>query len=430
MNSSVKKLDKSQVEITVEVSTEEMQPFLEKAAEKISKETKIEGFRPGKASYDIVKQKVGEMAIMQEAMDDIISKTYYDILQKEKIVTIGQPKIDIEKLAPGNPFIFKAIASVLPEVKVGDISKISLKRKKVEVKEEQLKKVLEDIRKMQAKEKSVERSAKEGDKLEIDFEVFLDKVPIENGKHNKYPIVIGENKFIPGFEDELIGMKAGEEKEIKLKFPDKYHEKKLAGKAAEFKVKCNNVIEVELPELNDEFAIAVSAGNFKTIDDLKKNVSENIESEEKTKQEQRLEIEMFDKLVEMSEFEAVPDTLVDYELSKMISELQQSISQQGLNFEDYLKSLKKSEDGLKVEMKPQAEKRVKSSILSREIYHRQKFEVRPDEIEKEVEEIMKAYPNNPEAKKQFESETYKDYLKNILGNRKVLEYLKKEIISD
>jgi trigger factor len=430
MNSSVKKLEKAQVEISVEVSVEEMRPYLEKAAAKISKDTKIEGFRPGNAPYDVVVAKVGEMAILQEAIDDIISKTYYDTLQENKIVTIGQPKIDIEKLAPGNPFSYKATADILPEVKVGDYSKIKIKRTKVEVKDEQVDVVLEDLRKMQQKESLADRASKLGDKMDINFDVFLNKVAIENGAQKKYPITLGDGKFIPGFEEQITGLKAGEEKEFELSFPEKYFDKKMAGKTAEFKVKCNGVFELEMPELTDDFAKSISAEKFKSIDEVKKNIKENIISEEKQKQEQRLEIEMLDKLIEASTFEIIPDVLVDHEVSKMLMEMQQSVIKQGLQFEDYLKSLKKTEDELKQEFRPSAEQRIKSSILSREIYHQKKFDVTSDEINLEIEEMMKSYPNNPEVRKQFEAETYKDYMKNIIGNRKVLEFLKREIITD
>jgi len=430
MKSEVKKLAKSQVEIIIEVSIEEIKPYLDKAVSKISQEIKIEGFRPGKAPYEIIKQKVGDMGILQAALDDIISATYYEVLKEQKIITIGQPQIDIVKVAPNNPFVYKATAAVLPNVKVGDYKKIKIKREPIKVGDEQLDKILDDIRKMRSKEKLIEQPAKTGNKLAIDFEVFLNGVPIERGQHQKYPIVIGENKFIPGFEDQLIGLKAGEIKEFKLKFPEKYFEKKLANKEAEFKVKCQAVYELELPELNDGLAKSISADKFKTLDEFKSNILENLSTEETAKQEQRLEIEMLDKLVAIADFEDIPDLLVESETHKMIQELEHSVADQGFDFSDYLKSLNKSEDDLKAEFKPQAEKRVKVSILCREMFLDKKFEVREDELAKEIEATLKNYPANPEIKKQLASETYKDYLRNVLGNKKVIDFLKKEIISE
>lgn len=430
MKSVVKKLDKSQVEITIEVAVVEIQPYLKKTVEKISREIKIEGFRPGKAPYEIIKQKIGEMGVWQESIDDIISATYYEALKEQKIVTIGQPQIDIIKLAPGNDFVYKAIVAVLPEVKIGQWQKIKIKREAVKITNEQVDKVLDDIRQMQAKETLVERAAQAGDKVEIDFTVFIDKVPIESGRQEKYPVIIGEHKFIPGFEDQLIGLKAGEEKEFELKFPEQYFEKKMAGKLAEFKVKCRAVYGRDLPPLNDDFAKAISAEKFKTLDETKLNILDNLKAEENHKQDHKLELAMLDKLMAVCEFAPIPDLLIENEIHKMVHELEHNIADQGFDFADYLKSLKKTAEDLKNEFRPEAEKRVKTSILIREIYMREKFEVRDDEIALEIENMMKNYPANLEVKKQLESETYKDYLKNVLGNRKTIDFLKQAIITD
>lgn len=429
MTAEVKHLDKSEVELIIEVSPEEAQPHLIRVAEKLAKEIKVEGFRPGKAPYNIIKQKLGEEAILQEALDDIISQTYFEALKENKIVSVGQPKIDIQKMAPNNPLVYKATVAVLPKVKIGDYKTIKLKREQINIKDEQVDKVIEDVRKMRAKESTVDRPAQTGDKVNIDFDVYQDKVPIEHGAQKNYSLVIGENKFIPGFEDKIIGMKAGAEKAFELKFPDKYFQEKLAGKTAEFKVKCHQVMAVELPELTDEFIKDLSGNKFDSVVKLKENIKTNLEQEEKNKQEQRLEIEMLDKLVELSEFEVIPDMLIENESHKMLHELQDGIDQQGMKFEDYLVSIKKTEQQLEEEFKPQAEKRVKTAIITREIFNQEEFEVRPDEVEAEIELILKNYPNNQEFRKQLESETYKDYLKNVLGNRKVIEFLKKEIIS-
>ncbi len=430
MQSEVKTLDKSQIEIKIELTAEEIQPQLEKAAMKLSEETKIEGFRPGKAPYDIVRSKLGDGAILEQAIDNIVLDAYYAVLKDKEILTIGQPKIDIEKAAVGNEFKFKAVVAVLPKVTLGDYKSIKLARKSIEVKNEQVEQVIADIQKMRATETAVEREAKEGDKLEIDFKVYLDKVPIEHGDQKKYPIVIGEKKFIPGFEDQLVGMKKGETKEFDLKFPEEYFQKKLAGKLCRFKVTCNEIFEVKLPEMNDEFAKNISQEQFKTLGEMKESIKKNIEQEEKNKQEQRLEIEMLDKIVEMSQFEPLPDILLEAEVKKMVSELEASISQQGFKYEDYLKSIRKTPEELATEMKPQAEKRVKTAIVCREIFQSEKMTVTDDEVEKEISQMLKAYPNNPEVKKQLQAETYREYLKHMLGNRKVIEFLKKTIISD
>lgn len=427
MKTEIKKLPKSEVEIMVEISPEELKPFLEKAAVKISQQVKIDGFRPGKAPYDMVVKKVGEAAILEEAIDSIVSKTYYQTIIDNKLTTIGQPKIELEKSAPGNPFIYKAVAPVLPAVQLGDWKKIKIVRNKIEIKSEQADKVIEDISKMRRKEKLVERPAKTGDRLEVDFDVLRDNVSIENGKQAKYPITIGEGRFIPGFEEQLAGMKAGDSKEFDLAFPEKYYQKDLAGKKATFKVKCNAVYEVELPEINDEFAKQVSGGQYKTADELKAGIKDNLIQEEKNKEEQRLETQLLDKLVQISEFGELPEILLDNEAHRMVHEVEHSLSDQGMSFDDYLKSLNKTKEELQREFRPQAEKRVKSAIAAREIFQKQQLSITDDEVNKEIEELAKRYPANPEVKKQFEIDDYREYLKNMLGNRKVIEFLKKEI---
>ena len=430
MKSDVKKIEKSQVQISVELTWLELGPYLKKAAEKISKESKIEGFRPGKAPYEIIKQKFGEMAILNEAVDDIISKTYYQILKENEIMAIGQPEVKVEKVAPENDFSYTATVPVLPKVKIGDIGSIKLEKKKVQVKAGEVEKVIDDIRKMRAKQTPVERPAQKGDVCEVDFDIFMDKVPLENGQYKKFPVTLGENKFIPGFEEQITGMKKNDAKEFELKFPDDYFEKKLAGKTCEFKVKCLEVSEVELAEINDEFAKEISGGKFNTVKELKENVEKNILQDEQMKEDQRLEIEMLEKIVNISEFEELPEILLHNESHRMVHELEESVSKQGLDFEDYLKSINKTHDDLEKDFAPQAEKRVKTSIIAREIFQEQKIEVTEDEVALEIEEMMKNYPANAEIRKQLEAETYKDYLRNVIGNKKVIDYLKKKIIKE
>jgi len=428
MKAEIKKLPKSEVEITVEVSPAELTPFLIKAASKMSEKAKIEGFRPGKAPYDIVKSKFGEMAIMQEALDDIVMKTYFEAVKENNLITLGQPKIDLEKIDLENPFVYKATVAILPGVKIGDLTKLKVKKNEVKVEDGQVEKVIEDIRAMRATESKVDRAAKMGDVVKIDFNVYRDGVPIENGKSQNYPLKLGENRFIPGFEEQVVGLSVGEEKEFKLTFPDTYHEKTLAGKPHEFKVKVNEVAEVILPEVTDEFAKEISGGKFETVSAMKEGVKENVRQEEENKEDKRVESVMLEEAVKACDFEELPEMLVHEEIHRMMHELEDNIAKQGLQFTDYLTSLKKTPDELEHEMEPAAEMRVKTSILAREIYLSEKMEVTPDELDKEISEIAKAYPDNPKVKEQLESETYKDYLKNSLGNKKVIKYLKNIIV--
>lgn len=428
MKSSIKNLPQAQAEIKIEIEAAEAEPYLKCAAQRLAKNAKIEGFRPGKAPYELIKNKFGEGEILKEALDDIVTKTYYQAVQEHKLETIGQPKIDLEKLAPGNPIIYRATVALLPKIKLGDYRQIKIARQPVDIKNEQVEQMIKDIQKMRAKESLADRPARAGDRLEIDFEIFIDQVPIEHGQHQKYPITIGEGRFIPGFEEQLVGLRVEATKNFELTFPENYYQKNLAGKQAEFRVKCRAVYQVELPALTDQFAQEISQQQFKDLTQMRAQLKINLEQEEKNKQEQKLEVEMFDQIIDQSEFETLPEILIDHEAHKMVHELEENISRQGLAFADYLKSINKNHDQLQTELKPQAEKRIKTALVCREIYQKEKMSVSDAEIERELSALKNIYANNPKIKEKLADEEYKNYLKNIIGNRKVVEYLREIII--
>jgi trigger factor len=420
MNIISKKLPKSQVELTIEVAVEDLDKYLKQATQKISQSQSIPGFRPGKAPYDIVKQKFGEMAIYQEALDPLIKDTLAKAFEQEKLEIIGQPQIDVDKLAPNNPVVYRATVTLLPKAKIKNYKNIKVKPKKIEVSEEKIQKTLEQLQKMRAKESAQDKKIEIGDKAFVDFSIYLDKVPIDGGQHKDYPVYLGENFFIPGFEEQLLGLKKGEEKEFELKFPKEYFQKNLAGKLAEFKVKIKDVFKVERPELNDEFAKMI---NFANMNQLKDHIRQNIEQEEKMQDEQRMEIEILDEIIKQSEFDELPQILIDGELDKMLAELQGNIAQQGVKFEDYLKSLKTTEENLRENFLPQARKRLQTSLIIREIAALEKISVDEKEVEQEIEQMLQKY-NDENSAKQIRSDGYKRYLENLLINRKTIEKLK------
>jgi len=417
----LKKLPKSEVEIKVTVPFAELKPFEEKAAQNISQNTKIEGFRPGKASIDVINQRVGEMKLLEEAAALAIEKSYIEIAQKEKLEPLSSPHVDFEKLASDNDFVYVAKIPVIPEVKVGDWKSIKIKEKSITVKDEDINKALEDLREARAKETLEEKAIAKGDKAELDFDVFRDNVPIENGAQKKYPLIIGSGHFIPGFEEELIGLKAGEEKEFELKFPQEYHNKELAGKPAKFKVKVLAVYKRELPELNDEFAKSLGQ---ETMDKIKEQIKHNMQHEQHHKEEERCERELLEKLIEKSEFGEIPDILITAETNKMLQELESNLEMQGVPFDDYLKSLNKTIEQLKLDFVPQAQKRTKSALIMRQIFFDEKIEIPESEIDQELKKMKAMYQNNPELVKNLESPEYRDYMRNMLGNRKIMDLLK------
>ncbi|MFA5358606.1 MAG: trigger factor [Patescibacteria group bacterium] len=428
MNISKKELSKAQIEFTIEVSPEETKPYLIKAAEIISTEKSIAGFRPGKAPYDVVKKEVGEMTIYQHAADNIIGKTLYEVLEKELPNTdvVGSPQINIEKMAPDNPLVYKAIITLLPEVTLDDYSKIKVAKKDVKIDSKEIETILTNLQNIHAKETVKLGPLEKGDKVNVNFDVFVDGVAIEGGSSKNFPLVIGEGRFIPGFEEQIVGMSQNENKEFELRFPEDYHAKNLAGKLAKFKVEVKETFKRELPELNNDFAKTL--GGYQTIEDVRKGIEHNLLHEAEEKENQKQEIEMLDELIKIAKFSELPESMIHAEAHKMIHELEHSIEHQGLKFEDYLKHLKKTEQELEKEILPEAKKRVQTALIARKVADQNKLWATDEEIDKELEEIKKVYGQSPEVADNLSSPGYRRYLATSLTNRKVIEHLKKEII--
>ncbi|MFA5163726.1 MAG: trigger factor [Patescibacteria group bacterium] len=418
-----KELVKSQMEILVEVSREELQPYLEKGAQKVSEQVKVEGFRPGKAPYDILKQKIGEMTILEEAAHLFIEKQVDEII-KENLIgqdPVGQPQIEITKLAPGNAMEFKVILSLLPKISLGEYKGFNLKVEEVKVSKEELEKTLRDLREMRAQEVISEQPAKIGDKVIIDVEMFLDKVPIEGGQSKDVAVILGKDYFVPGFDKKLEGSKKDESREFSLLYPDNHHQANLAGKMVSFKVKTKEIYDRQVPELDDKFAAIFQ---FKNVSELSKALEENIEHEKKHQAEHKYEAEMLEKIISSAKFGDLPDILVNNEIQVMLGELEQSLSQQGAKLDDYLNHLKKSKDQLIMDFTPSALKRVKTALAIREIAIIEKIKVSGKEIDNKLEELKTRYKNQKEIQDMISQAHYRQYLENLLSNEKVIKSLK------
>lgn len=423
MKVSVTKLPKGQAELVIEVTSDELWPYLAEAVAGFSQAADVPGFRPGKAPYDVIKSRVGEMAIYQEAAEKAISGTYPRAVIDNKLLTVGAPKVSVEKLAPGNPFIYKATVALVPQVTLGDYKKIRVGRKAVNVESKDVEETLTNLRKMFGKEKRVTRPAQKGDKVEIDMHTYMDNVPLDGGESKGHPVMIGEGHFIPGFEDNLIGLAENQTKEFELKFPKEYHRKELAGKPANFKVTAKNIFEIELPPLDDSFAKIV--GRFEKLDEVRTQIEKNIHEEKTVKERQRWELAMISEIVNKSSFEELADILIESELHKMLHEMEHDVTEQGMKFENYLTSIKKSRDDLEKEFRPQAIKRVQTALALRAIADQEHITVGENEIDQEIEQQKVKNSSNAEAVKQINTDEYRDYLRNVMRSRKVFEWLEK-----
>ena len=425
----MKKLPKSQIEFEVVVPSKEWEKYLDAAASEASEEIKIPGFRPGKAPRNLVEQKVGKGVVLNGAAEKAVKKSYVDFILKEKIEAIGSPKIELLEVKEGEDLKYKAVVSVMPKIEVKDgykkeIKKINLeyKDKKATVDEKDLDLELEKLANSRVKLVTVNREAQKNDSVEVDFEVSINGVPIENGSSKNHSLIIGRGVFIPGFEEKIMGMKAGEEKEFELNFPEDYHKKDLAGKPAKFKVKLNLVQERQVPEINDEFA--VSLGKFKNLEELKKSIREGMEHENEHKMKEEKRTKYVEEIIKNSETD-LPEILIHEEAHKMLAEFEYQLAPMGMNLDQYLAQIKKDKEELIKDWEPQAEKRVISALALKEITKNEELEASSEEIEVEMNKTLQYYKNVKDMEKNIDMERLYEFSRGVLESEKVFDYLEK-----
>ncbi len=421
MRVEIKNLENSKKELTVKLDESEVSPYLDKASFKLSKGLKIPGFRPGRVPFRILKEKIDQMKIYEEAAKILIPEFYVKALRAKKVEAIGRPQIGITRLVPGEGMNFKALTDVLPEVTLSAYKKIRVKREKVKVEKRDVDEELKNLQKKRAKFITKDRAAKKGDRVEIDFESFLGKVPLEGGKSQNHPLIIGESHFVKGFDEKLVGLKAGGEKEFALVFPQGHARKNLAGKKVNFKVKMKVVQERVLDEINDEFAR--NLGNFKDLEDLKKSLFEGILEERERQSKEKARLKLINLVVKEAEFSHIPDSLIEAELDKIVGEFKANLAGFGVDFKNYLQKIGKDELKFKEEMRPEAVKRIKQGLVLRKIAQKEGIEVTEKEVIAKINEILKRYASKEEVEKKIDLNQFKEYIRSILLNQKTVDFL-------
>jgi trigger factor len=419
MKYTIKKLPKSKIEILFEIPFEEMEKFRKEAVLELTKLVKVEGFRPGKAPEKMVEGQIGEMKIMEEAAEHAINENYKKAVLESKIIPISQPQVEILKLAPGNLFEFKVSVDIMPEVKIPDYKKIASesKRGEVSVDEKELEDSLLWLQKSRAKMSLKPEPAKKGDFVEIEY----NSPQLDSGKAYKDGFVLGEGHFFKGFEENLEGMKESEEKEFPLEFPKDYAQKNLAGKTINFKVKVKSVQKMELPELNDEFAKGL--GKFNDLAALKENMKKGLTVEKQKAESDRIRSEILEKITAAAVCD-IPDVLIEDEKARILLETKDRVLQGlGISFEEYLKQTNKTEKDLLDSFSEQAQKRVKGSIVLREIGGKENVVASEEEINEEVDSFFKKYPDMKSAGKEFDQERLREYTEDVIQNEKIFKLL-------
>ena len=420
-------LPKHAVKLTITVSTEEMQPLLETAAGQVSEHVQIPGFRPGKAGYEIVKQRVGEMKILEEALEEIVRKTLVEAVNAEKLETVGSPAINVEKLAPGNDLVYTAELALMPTIeKLAEYEKLAVKARDAAASAEDVEKTLGELQKMQRKEvrAMADTEAKKDDKAVVDLTMKKDGVVVEGGTAKAYQVYLSEPHYIPGFSEELLGMKEAGTKTFVLTFPKDHYQKHLAGSLVEFEVTLNELYHLDTPALDDTFAGALGQ---KDLAALKAILHANISGEKAQEEAKRQELEMLTLIAKESRFTDMPDLLVNQEVNKMIHELEHGVEEQGGKFEDYLQSIKKTIAQLKLDFTPRAIERIKASLVVREVGKQLNLEVSSKEIDEALDTLAEQYKDK-ESRERIYAPEYREYMEVALKNKKVIERLREVMV--
>ena len=426
-NITVEEQEKGLVKITFTVSVEEQTPFLEAAAEHISEHSTIPGFRPGKAGYEIVKQRVGETKIMEEALEKIVRSLFVKALLDNEIDTVGSPKIDVEKMAPVNELVFTAEVTRMPAVKeLADFKSLSVQGKVPEVADHDVELALKDLTRMQTKEVRAASGSivSATDKAVVSMDMKKDGVPIEGGQSPNHAVYLAEEYYIPGFKEQLIGLKEGDAKTFTLAFPADHAQAFLAGQDIDFEVVLKELFHLEPPQMDDSFAQSLGLKDFAMMKEL---IHKNLLDEKIREEQMRQEKEALELIANKTQFENIPDLLLNEEIEKMLRELKGRVEEQGMDFEKYIQSLEKTLVQVKLDFTPQALMRIKVAIAMREIAKRENLTVSDEELDKELDDVAARY-EDAEDKKRIYTPEYRQYFEQVVLNRKVIELVKNVMV--
>lgn len=423
MKTKVKNISDVKVELTISLGVEELKAAEQVALTKLAKEVKIEGFRKGKAPLEMVAAQVDQNVLGQEIIENALSKAVAEAFLKEKIQAINRPEVDVKKFVPGTELEFTATSEIMPKVELGDYKNLKVKKEKVSVSQKEINETIDQILKNFAEKKEVKRAAKEGDEVIIDFLGKKDGVAFDGGKAEKFPLELGSKSFIPGFEEGLIGKKAGDELSLDLKFPKDYHAKDLAGAKVVFEVKIHEVRENVLPEINEEFLSKL--GEFKTKEEFEKQIKEDLKTQKQAEADDKFKDELVKKLAEVSKV-PVPEILLEDQKQSIEMDMQQNLMYSGLSLDDYLKRMGKTrEEWLENDVKAVAESRVKSGLALAELSKVEKIQSTVDELDARIAQLKEQYGNSKEVVKQLSSDDVRRNLANQILTKKTIDLLVK-----
>lgn len=413
--------EKNMVKLVIETTAEEFEKGLNEAYNKNKGRITLPGFRKGKAPRKMVEKFYGAEVFYEDAANAIIPEAYAEAAEESKLEIVSQPKIDVVQLEQGKPFIFSAEVAVKPEVELGQYKGVEVAKVDSEVTDEDIANELKKVQEQNSRTISVaERAVKDGDMTVIDFEGFVDGKAFEGGKGENYPLTIGSHSFIDTFEDQIIGMNIGDEKEINVTFPEEYHAEELKGKPATFKVKVNEIKEKQLPELDDDFAQDVS--DFDTMDAYKESLVSQLKERKANEAKVKKEDEAMEKIIEAAKMD-IPEAMINTQVNRMAEDFARRLQQQGLSIEQYFQYTGMTAEKIIDDMKPEALTRIKSRLVLEAIVKAENIEVSDDEVNAELQKMADMYKMELDKVKELMGEAEMKQVKEDLAVQKAVDLI-------
>lgn len=428
MSLQVEKLEKNMAKLTIEVSADDLEKALQSAYNRQKSKISIPGFRKGKVPRQMVEKMYGAEIFYDDAANALLPKAYSEAYDECGLDIVSQPKIDIVQIEKGKPFIFTAEVATKPEVTLGEYKGLKVDKVSNRVTQKEIDAKLQEEAEKNARTITVEdRPVQDGDEVILDFEGFVDGEAFEGGKGENYPLTIGSGSFIPGFEEQLIGVESGKETEVNVTFPEDYHAEDLKGKAAVFKCTIHEIKAKELPEIDDEFAAEVS--EFDTLDeykaDIKAKIKEQKEKEGKSKQE--------DQAVEQAIANAsmeIPDAMIDTQARQMLDDFSQRMAQQGLTIEQYYQFTGSSAEKMMEDLKPQAVKRIQTRLVLEAIAKAENIEISDEKLDEEIAKMAEVYKMEADKLKEYMGEAEKKQMKEDMAVQEAVTFLVENAVTE
>ncbi|NLU49107.1 MAG: trigger factor [Syntrophomonadaceae bacterium] len=429
MKSKLERIEKNEVALEIEVPEEKVAEALDKAFKKVAQRVTVPGFRKGRVPRPVLEAYYGKEILYEDALEQVIPAAYEQAVEENDIEPVSQPAIDVVQMEEGKPLIFTARVVVKPEVILGQVEGIEVSRPPIEVKEEDVERRLQVMRDRYAKlvEIGDDTPTKEGDVLTIDFAGYIDGEPFPGGKGEDYSLELGSKTFIPGFEEQLVGARVGEEREITVRFPDDYHAKDLAGKEALFKVKIKEAKRRELSPLNDEFAQEVS--EFETLEELREDIRKNLVEMAEQRARQMMKDELIAKAADSAEVD-IPRDMIENQVDVMLEQFQERLLYQGISLEQYLEMTGATVEDLKEEYRPQAERIVRNNLVLEKVAEQYNIKVTDEDFEQQMNKVAGDFGMNVDEVKKRVAGSRARIERGILLDKAVEYLVEKAVVLD